>query len=100
MRRWEPEVIAPICQELIDDIAPQGHADLVAALTFEFPTRIVARLLGLPPDDLDTFRRLSIDLIGITNDIDGGLKASAELQIYFQQAHRRPAQLSHRRHHR
>jgi cytochrome P450 len=85
LQRWEPEVIAPICQELVNDVAGLGHADLVESLTFEFPTRIVARLLGLPPDDLDTFRRLSIQLIGIQDDINTGLEASAELQVYFQQ---------------
>jgi len=37
----------------------------VKALTFEFPTRIISELLGLPAEDLDMFRRLSLDLISI-----------------------------------
>jgi cytochrome P450 len=83
MQRWEPSVIAPVCSELIDEIKYHGHADLVKALTFEFPTRIISVLLGLPPEDLDMFRRLSLDLISIPTDIMAGLSAAAELHGYF-----------------
>ena len=83
LERWEPSVIAPVCDRLIDEIKNDGHADLVKALTFEFPTRIISELLGLPADDLDMFRRLSLDLISIQTDIMAGLTAAAELHGYF-----------------
>src|ERR1700761_4203580 len=83
LERWEPSVIGPVCNQLIDEIKYQGHADLVKALTFEFPTRIISVLLGLPPEDLDMFRRLSLDLISIPTDIVAGLNAAAELHGYF-----------------
>jgi cytochrome P450 len=83
LQRWEPDVIGPVCDQLVDEIKPDGTADLVTALTFEFPTRIVATLLGLPREDLDLFRRLSLSLISIQTDIEAGLNASIELQNYF-----------------
>jgi cytochrome P450 len=83
LERWEPSVIGPVCDQLIDEIKSDGHADLVKALTFEFPTRIISVLLGLPPEDLDLFRRLSLDLISIPTDIMAGLNAAAELHGYF-----------------
>jgi cytochrome P450 len=83
LERWEPSVIGPVCDRLIDEIKSDGQADLVKALTFEFPTRIISVLLGLPPEDLDMFRRLSLDLISIQTDIMAGLTAAAELQGYF-----------------
>ncbi|HTX97888.1 MAG TPA: cytochrome P450 [Mycobacterium sp.] len=83
LERWEPSVIAPVCDRLVDQIKNDGHADLVKALTFEFPTRIISRLLGLPPEDLDLFRRLSLDLISIPTDIVAGLDAAAQLHDYF-----------------
>jgi cytochrome P450 len=83
MERWEPSVIAPVCDQLIDEIKNDGHADLVKALTFEFPTRIISVLLGLPPEDLDFFRRQSLDLISIQTDIVAGLNAATELYEYF-----------------
>ncbi len=83
LERWEPSVIAPVCNRLVDEIKADGHADLVKALTFEFPTRIISELLGLPREDLDMFRRLSLGLISIQTDIEAGLIAAAELHTYF-----------------
>jgi cytochrome P450 len=82
---WEPEVIDPICDQLVDEFKDAGEVDLVKAVTFEFPTRVTAALLGLPQEDLEMFRRLSLDLISITEDIEAGLNASVELGTYFQE---------------
>jgi cytochrome P450 len=83
LERWEPSVIGPVCNQLVDEIKADGHADLVKALTFEFPTRIISELLGLPREDLEMFRRLSLGLISIQTDIEAGLVAAAELHTYF-----------------
>ena len=48
LERWEPAVIDPICDQLVDEIKDDGAADLITAVTFEFPTRVTAALLGLP----------------------------------------------------
>jgi cytochrome P450 len=85
LTQWEPEVIDPICDQLVDEFKNDGEADLVKAVTFEFPTRVTAALLGLPQEDLNLFRRLSLELISITEDIEAGLNASVELGTYFQQ---------------
>jgi cytochrome P450 len=85
LTQWEPEVIDPICDQLVDEFKNDGEADLVKALTFEFPTRVTAALLGLPQEDLEMFRRLSLQLISITEDIEAGLTASVELGTYFQE---------------
>jgi cytochrome P450 len=83
LERWEPEYIHPICDQLVDEIRDDGAADLVKSITFEFPTRIIAALLGLPQEDLGVFRRLSMDLISMSDNIEAGLRASAELHDYF-----------------
>lgn len=56
LARWETELVAPIVNELLDDIAPRGRADLVVALTQRFPTRVIAGIMGVPLDDADQFR--------------------------------------------
>ena len=78
-------MIDPICDQLVDEFKNDGGADLVKAVTFEFPTRVTAALLGLPQEDLEMFRRLSLQLISITEDIEAGLTASVELGTYFQE---------------
>jgi cytochrome P450 len=83
LEHWEPSVIGPVCDQLVDEIKNDEQADLVKSLTFEFPTRIISTLLGLPREDLDLFRRLSLDLISIPTDIMAGLNAATELHGYF-----------------
>ncbi len=83
LARWEPELVEPICHELIDSFADAGEAELVEQLTFEFPIRVIARLLGLPAEDYQEFQRLSIQLIGIAGNIEKGLEASVALKEHM-----------------
>ncbi|MFC8530020.1 cytochrome P450 [Nocardia sp. NPDC057227] len=81
---WEPEIVRPICTALIDEFAERGTADLVREFTFEFPTRVIARLLGLPEEDLPFFRKAAVDIISYTGNYKAAFAASAALQEYFQ----------------
>jgi cytochrome P450 len=83
LARWEPEFIAPIVDEQIDRFVQRGHADLVRDLTFEFPVRVIARILGLPEEDFAQFQQWSIELITLGADIERGLLASESLRDYF-----------------
>ena len=83
LARWEPEVVRPIVNALIDEFVDAGQADLVRAFTFEFPTRVITRLLGLPEEDLPTFRRRAVQLISYAIDYKKAFEASAALKEYF-----------------
>jgi cytochrome P450 len=80
---WEPEIVHPICQTLIDEFAQSGETDLVKNFTFEFPTRVISKLLGLPEDDLPMFRRRAIQIISYNIDYKTAFEASKALQEYF-----------------
>lgn len=83
LARWEPTVVRPICNALIDEFIEAGQADLVRQFTFEFPTRVIATLLGLPEEDLPMFHRRAVELISYAVRYERAFEASAALQEYF-----------------
>jgi cytochrome P450 len=83
LARWEASIVRPICDGLIDEFIDTGEADLVRNYTFEFPTRVIARLLGLPDEDLPMFRRRAVELISYIVDYERAFEASAALKDYF-----------------
>ncbi|MDH6242760.1 cytochrome P450 [Mycobacterium sp. OTB74] len=83
MARWEDELISKVGNELIDQFVSRGSADLVKEFTFNYPARIISRLLGLPQEDYPQFQRWSISLLSFTMNPERGKEASIALRDYF-----------------
>jgi cytochrome P450 len=83
LARWEDELVGRVGNELIDRFAGRGRADLVKEFTFDYPTQIIAGLLGLPREDYPQFQRWSISLLSIIVNRERGLAASQALREYF-----------------
>ncbi|HEX5256723.1 MAG TPA: cytochrome P450 [Mycobacterium sp.] len=83
LARWEPTIVRPICNALIDEFIETGRADLIRNFTFEFPTRVIAKLLGLPADDLPMFRKRAVQLISYHVNYESAFEASTALKEYF-----------------
>jgi cytochrome P450 len=83
LARWEQDLVRRVVDELIDSFAPLGRADLVRCLTFAFPVRVIARILGLPERDAEQFQRWSLELISMVVNWDRGTAASHALRDYF-----------------
>ena len=81
--QWGDAIIGGTVSELIDGFAGAGHADLVPQLTFPFPVRVIARILGLPEADWPRFLRLSTELIAVMRNWDRAVAAGQELRGYF-----------------
>jgi cytochrome P450 len=81
--QWSDAIIGATVSELIDAFAGDGHADLIPQLTFPFPVRIMARILGLPESDWPRFLRLSTELIAVMRNWDRAVAAGRELRGYF-----------------
>ncbi|MFJ6017124.1 cytochrome P450 [Streptomyces sp. NPDC092952] len=58
----EPRV-QEIADGLLDRIAPDGRADLVAAYALPLPVTVIRELLGVPVGDRDDFQRWTDDLM-------------------------------------
>ncbi len=83
MQRWEVELVRPLIDEMIDEFIDDKRADLVKHLFFPFPVRVIAALLGLPPEDLPEFHRLTVELISVTTNWDRAVRASVALRDYL-----------------
>jgi cytochrome P450 len=83
LARWEPEIVRPVVNDLVDEFVSAGEADLVRDFTFEFPTRVISKLLGLPSEDLPWFRKRAVELISYHVKFKRAFEASAALRDYF-----------------
>jgi len=81
--RWEPEIVRPVVNGLIDEFIDTGKADLVREFTLEFPTRVISKLLGLPEEDLPWFRKRAVELISYNVKYKRAFEASDALKDYF-----------------
>jgi cytochrome P450 len=83
LERWQTTVVQPAIDQVIDTFVDCDRVDLVEHLTFAFPVRVIARILGLPEEDVANFQRWSLDLINMFNDPEPGVRALEEFRSYF-----------------
>src|SRR5437763_12993653 len=83
LERWQEELVRPLVESMVDEIAVRGRGDLVRELTFPFPVRVIAGMLGLPAEDLPQFHRWAVELISVVFDVERGMAASQSLRDYF-----------------
>jgi cytochrome P450 len=72
-----------VVDELIDGFVDAGRAELVRALTFDFPAQVIARILGLPQHDYPRFQRWSIELLSGLANWERAQAAARALDGYF-----------------
>jgi cytochrome P450 len=83
VQQWEDELIRPTANELIDRFASRGTAELVREFAWEFPVRIIAKMVGVPQTDYSMWQQKAIELERSAVDWQGAKAASQELKLYF-----------------
>ena len=88
VERMRPRVEA-ILKELLETRPARGPMELVAELGAPLPVRVIAEMLGIPPEDHERFRAWSNDVVrglgdGTLEDRQASERASDELQEYFE----------------
>src|SRR5437764_1020748 len=84
VQQWEDELIRPTAHELIDRFASRGRAELVREFAWEFPVRIIAKMVGVPQVDYAMWQQKAIELERSAVDWQGAKAASRELEVYFE----------------
>ena len=62
MEGWRPFVRGAV-DELLDELWPRGRMNVVTDLAAPLPVRIIARLMGVPREDMDTLRGLADSIL-------------------------------------
>ncbi len=76
--------ITLMTQELLDEVKPRGSLDVVADIAFPLPAKVIAEMLGVPPEDWNIFRRWARG--GGSDAADGqrsGKSMREEMSDYF-----------------
>jgi cytochrome P450 len=80
--------IQEIADELLDDLAPRGSADLVADYAFPLPVNVICELLGVPFADRSLFRHWSTAMLATPVDeatLTAAESARADLSDYLRE---------------
>lgn len=73
LQRWNP-TIDRLAAELAGDLSATPRCEVVAQLAVPMPVQIIAHILGIPPEDQQSFRRWSDGIIkGFQLDLDFSL---------------------------
>jgi cytochrome P450 len=84
METWERELVKGVVDEMLDEMLRGGtRGDLVRSLTFPFPVLVIARMLGLPREDLPAFHRQAVEMISASFEPERAITASNALFEYF-----------------
>lgn len=91
MKAWQG-MIEELAEELVGDVLANPGCDVVRQLAIPMPIRLIAKILGIPNDDVGDFRRWSergVGVMDVTPTLPGlvdaarSVTAMAALQRYF-----------------
>ena len=71
--RWKESVVEPVIRQHVDAFAARGRADLVGEFAFPFPIHVIARLFGLPDDDMPSFHDWASGIMLVAIDYERGI---------------------------
>jgi cytochrome P450 family 142 subfamily A polypeptide 1 len=80
------EQFRKITTEAIDAVAFKGECDFVEAISVPLPLRLIAFMMGVRPEDYDTFHRWSDHMIGAQGRFDDPVAIAKAGQAYGEYA--------------
>lgn len=73
--------IATTVHELLNKVAEKDGMDVVNDLAYPLPVRVIAQMLGVPPEDHASFKRWSDEVLAATGNTEP--KPHREMEQYF-----------------
>jgi len=75
-----------IVKDVLDSVASKGECDFVQAVAVPLPLRLIADMMGVRPEDYDTFHRWSDHMIGAEGRLDDPEAVAKAGQAYAEYA--------------
>ncbi len=82
--RWDAQLVRPVIDGLLADIAPLGRADLVAAVTSQYPVQVICGIVGVPLEDHAQFARWAEEINMGPLHHERGMAASVGMRDYLE----------------
>ena len=79
---WEPYAQS-VVDGYLDQVVGRGRAELVRELTFPYPIQVIAKILGVPPEDTGKFHEWAWWIINVAAEPDKGIPASEAMKAYL-----------------
>ncbi len=83
LEHWDDNLIGPLITDLLDVIAPRGHADLVSEVTSKYPVQVICGIVGVPLEDVAQFQRWSEDITVGSMQPEVALASSKAMREYL-----------------
>ncbi len=81
--RWDAQLVRPVIDELLDEVAPLGRADLVASVTSRYPVQVICGIVGVPLEDHAQFARWAEEINMGPLHPERGMAASVGMRDYL-----------------
>ena len=83
IKKWVP-ITREICNELLDQFANDGYCDASADYAQHIPVKVIARMIGIPEEDGNLFRKWIHDLLEVgPSDLRISQQVTSEVFAYF-----------------
>jgi cytochrome P450 len=83
LKVWGAELIPGVIGNIIDNFKSRGSAELVREFTMLYPFEVIYAQLGLPENELHTFRKLASGLMCVLIDFPHANEASKKMGTYL-----------------
>ncbi|MET4426853.1 MULTISPECIES: cytochrome P450 [unclassified Mycolicibacterium] len=83
IQEWGSRIVSPVVDELVTPLRASGKAELVEDFARPYPFNVIYRMLDLPPDDIETFYKLTVAQIIHHPTMDNAIEAAGKLGRYF-----------------
>jgi cytochrome P450 len=84
LEKWDSTLVRPLIDKLVDAIAPNGRAELVADITSKYPVQVICGIAGIPLEDAEQFAQWAIEINTGPLDPPKGFAAKQAMTDYLQ----------------